>query len=252
VIRRAVRLALGALGVATAGLAAVVAAEVALDHRWRVRRTRVSLPARATSVPQRGLTPLLPPVAESPAPPCAPRRRPRAFAPLRLAALALGWAGAGAALTLLGALAVSFAFGYRSMTVMSGSMAPAIETGDVVVNRPIAPGDARVGDVVTFREPGSGERFITHRVRRITRRGGRVTFITKGDANTGTERWTIAGSGEIGRVDFRLPGLGYALFWTSGRYAIIALVTVPVLLLGVMTVVRIWRPREKVARGVPA
>ena len=274
-IRRAVRLALGALGVATAGLAAVVAAEVALDHRWRVRRSRISLTSEqqkgqtpllppvaespvsaaipAATVPQKGQTPLLPPVAESPSPaPAAPRRLRRAPAPRRRAARAHAWTAAGAALTLLGALAVSFAFGYRSMTVMSGSMAPAIETGDVVVNRPIAPGDARVGDVVTFREPGSGERFITHRVRRITRRGGRVTFITKGDANTGTERWTIAGSGEIGRVEFRLPHLGYALFWTRGRYAIIALVTIPVLLLGVMTVVRIWRPREKVARGVPA
>ena len=36
---------------------------------------------------------------------------------------------------------------------MSGSMQPAIHTGDVVVDESIAPAEARVGDVVTFKDP---------------------------------------------------------------------------------------------------
>lgn len=195
--------------------------------------------------PREVATPAVPPTP-------AALPRPRTRRPLRLAGLMLGWTAAGLVLTLLAALLASFALGYRSMTVMSGSMEPAIHTGDVVVNRPIAPLEARVGDVITFREPGSGSRFITHRVRRVTARGGRVTFITKGDANTGTERWTIPAGGELGRVQFRLPRLGYALFWTHGRYAILALITIPALLLGATTVARIWRSPGKVSRGAPA
>lgn len=186
--------------------------------------------------------PLPPP--PRPEPPAAPGRGPRLARLARPAGLATGWMVAAALATLLVALLASFALGYRSMTVMSGSMEPAIRPGDVVVNRRIQPLEARVGDVITFREPGS-RRFITHRVRRITARGSRVTFVTKGDANTGTERWSVPASGEIGRVRFRLPGVGYALFWTHGRYAILALITIPALLLGAITVARIWRPPGK-------
>lgn len=280
-IRRVTRLALLLAGIAATALAAVVAGSLALDHRLRVRRTRAAVPplrsapvlagAAATAPvppPRRAAIPagaapaaLVPPRRlAAPAAP-APReaaasgaRRPRTPTPVRLAGLAVGWAVAGVGLTLLAALAVSCVAGYRSMTVMSGSMEPAIQTGDVVVNRPIAPLDARVGDVVTFREPGSGARFITHRVRRVSARAGKVTFVTKGDANTGTERWTIPADGEIGRVQFRLPHLGYALFWTRGRYAILGLVTIPALLLAAMTVARIWRSpaKVKVSRGAAA
>ena len=145
---------------------------------------------------------------------------------------------------LLALLAFSYATGFRSMTVMSGSMQPAVRTGDVVVNRPVAPVEARVGDVITFRDPAGGG-FITHRVRRVSVRGGTVTFVTKGDANTGSERWMIPADGEIGRVDYRLPRLGYALFWTRGTHARLTLVTIPALLLGLLLVAEIWRPRRK-------
>ena len=247
-IRRPARLVLLVAGVAAGALAAVVGASLALDHRVRVRRSRGTSPRRPEPPPAPAPAP---PAPAAPAPAAPPARR-RAPAPLRLSGLVLGWAAAGLVLTLLAALLVSFAAGYRSMTVMSGSMEPAIRTGDVVVNRPIAPLEARVGDVVTFREPGAGSRFITHRVRRITARGGRVTFITKGDANTGTERWTMPAGGELGRVQFHLPRLGYALFWTRGRHAILILITIPALLLGAMTLARIWRSPGEVSRGAPA
>jgi signal peptidase len=132
-------------------------------------------------------------------------------------------------------------------------MEPAIATGDVVVNRPIAPLDARVGDVITFRDPGDASRFITHRVRHIRARDGRVAFVTKGDANNSTERWAVPVDGEIGRVDYRVPRLGYALFWTRGRYAKLGLITIPALLLGAMTLGRIWGLRRRdLSRGLTA
>ena len=43
--------------------------------------------------------------------------------------------------------------GSRRFAVLSGSMEPTIATGDVVVVDKIAPLEARVGDVVTFRSP---------------------------------------------------------------------------------------------------
>ena len=174
------------------------------------------------------------------------RRRSRLRSAAGLTWLFASRAAAGFALTLLALLALSYATGFRSMTVMSGSMEPAVHTGDVVVNRPVVPLDARVGDVITFRDPAGGG-FVTHRVRRVNARGGTVTFVTKGDANTGSERWTTPADGEIGRVEYRLPRLGYALFWTRGTHARLMLVTVPALLLGLLLVAEIWRPRRREA-----
>lgn len=231
-----------------AAVLVLVAVSLAVDQRRHARRARARPPVTAPP-PGVRCAPLPPAAAPAPDPP-APAAGPPAR-PLRLAGLLLAWAAVGLAVTLLVALAGSFAFGYRSMTVMSGSMEPAIHTGDVVVNRPIAPAEARVGDVVTFREPGSGSRFITHRVRRVVVRGGRVAFVTKGDANTGMERWSVSAGGEIGRVAHRLPYAGYGLFWARGPLAALVLIAIPGVLLGGLTLVRIWRPAQEAPSGVP-
>ena len=51
------------------------------------------------------------------------------------------------------AIAVPLAFGARPYTVLTGSMEPTISPGDVVIDERISPLEARVGDVVTFRDP---------------------------------------------------------------------------------------------------
>ena len=163
--------------------------------------------------------------------------------PLRWSAQAVLAGLAGLAAGLLLAAGAPLVFGYHSFTVMSGSMEPAIATGDVVVNRPIAPLEARIGDVVTFSDPDTPERLITHRLRRIQVRGRTAQMVTKGDANNTVERWTVAVDGKIGRVAFRVPKLGYALAPTRTRYGQLLLLGLPALLLGVYELVRIWRPR---------
>lgn len=165
----------------------------------------------------------------------APPRR------LRIAAL---WAVAGLGLGLAAAATVPALFGYQSLTVLSGSMEPTVHTGDVVVVERIAPTEARIGDVVSFRDPEDPTRVLTHRVRELRVEGGTVRFVTKGDANTGTERWQVASGGTIGRVAYRLWALGYALHWLQGRLARLVLLVIPALLLGLHEIRRIWRPRR--------
>ena len=155
----------------------------------------------------------------------------------RLAALAaLGFA---AAIAL--AVTVPTLLGLQSFTVLSGSMEPAIGTGDVVVVRKIDPLDARVGDVVTFRSPDDPTRMITHRVRRIEASGGLARFVTQGDANTGSEEWTVPTNGVIGRVEYRVPKLGYVTSRVSSTLGRFAFLVVPAVLLAVIELRRIWR-----------
>jgi signal peptidase I len=170
----------------------------------------------------------------------------------RQIARGLGWAGLGVAALLVAAIALPLAFGARPQTVLTGSMEPAIAPGDVVIDERIEPTEARVGDVVTFRDPADQGKLITHRVQRIRRAGSHLWFITQGDANNTTERWRIAADGELGRVVYTVPWVGHAAVITHTPLGLLALLIVPLLLLALDELLRIWRPpREATHHGAP-
>jgi signal peptidase I len=174
-------------------------------------------------------------------------RSARALPALRFARGALrfvAYVAAGFAAGIALALAAPLAFDARPLVVLSGSMEPALDTGDVSIVRSISPLDARPGDVVTFRDPSNSERLITHRVRTMRAQGDAVVFVTRGDANDGTERWRVAATGEIGRVAYRIPKLGWVLMYARSKGLFIALLGVALALLLVLELTAIWRPEE--------
>ena len=172
--------------------------------------------------------------------------------PLQLALRTLGYAALGLVLGIVAAIALPFVAGERPYTVLSGSMEPAIGTGDIVVVQRISPADADVGDVVTFSDPRSSERLITHRVRSSRRRGSQIDFVTKGDANNTVERWRIPSDGVISRVRYRVPEVGRLAMLTRTRGGLLLFVLGPLLLLGIHEVVRIWRPQKEPTGDLPA
>jgi signal peptidase I len=179
-----------------------------------------------------------------------PAPHTRSFA--RYLGLGALWTVGGLVLCLLLAGAAPLALGDHSYVVRSGSMTPAIETGDVVVAQPIDPLSARVGQIVAFKDPDGSGRLLSHRVRAVHRNGTEVSFVTQGDANTGQERWSVPVDGQIGRVLYRIPKIGWALVWTQVPAGQVGLIVIPALLLIGFALARIWRgPRER-RSGVPA
>jgi signal peptidase len=152
------------------------------------------------------------------------------------------WTVGGVLFGICMAVTIPFFFGTKSLTVLSGSMEPTIHVGDIVVVRQIPAVEARIGDIVTFRDPADRTRLITHRVRSISVANGSVQFATKGDANTSIEQWSISKGGTIGLVVYRVPRLGYVLFYVHGALGRLLLVVVPALLLGAYEIWRIWDP----------
>jgi signal peptidase len=150
------------------------------------------------------------------------------------------WSAIGLVLGAMLAAAGPLAIGDRPYVVRSGSMAPTIDTGDIVVTKPISPLHAQVGDIVTFRDPIHHGRLLCHRVRSVHRAGRHVSFITQGDANSARERWKVQADGRIGVVLYRLPKLGYALSWTGTRAGQMGLIAVPAVLLCWSILGRIW------------
>jgi signal peptidase I len=150
----------------------------------------------------------------------------------------------GFAIGIALALAAPLAFDARPLVVLSGSMEPALRTGDVSVVRSIAPLDARTGDIVTFRDPDNADRLITHRVRAMRVQGDAVVFRTRGDANNISERWRVPANGEIGRLMYRIPKLGWVLSYARSKGVFVLLLGGALALLLVLELTAIWRPEE--------
>jgi signal peptidase I len=142
--------------------------------------------------------------------------------------------------------------GYQSFTILSGSMEPAIGTGDVILVRSISPLEAEIGDVVTFRSPDEPAKIISHRVRSMQVGDGVVRFVTRGDANTGVERWQVPAKGRIGQVAVHVPKLGYVTNRIGSRFGKLAFLVLPALVLLVSELLRIWRPKSEGENRAPA
>lgn len=116
-----------------------------------------------------------------------------------------------AALAGFGLLAVGpHVLGYRTATMLTGSMAPAIEPGDIVVAVQRPAGQVAVGDVITYHIPVEDHRVETHRVVEVTRTDeDAVAVRTKGDANKGADPWTAVLEGDqVWEVKAVVPYVG--------------------------------------------
>jgi signal peptidase len=136
------------------------------------------------------------------------------------------------------------AIGWRPYTVLTGSMRPSIQPGDVVMDRPVAVADMHVGDVVTFSDPSRQGKLVTHRVRSVAH-GQLVTIVeTRGDANTTSERWQVQTKERVGRVVYVLPKIGHVATLVRNPLGIVLLVVLPVLGLGFLALRSIWNDDE--------
>lgn len=97
--------------------------------------------------------------------------------------------------------------GYRLMTVLSGSMKPLLEPGDIILIRTVNHRNIRVGDVVTYKIKQS--LLVTHRITHINKKSNELMFKTKGDANNVEDENVVSQSQLIGLMIFCIPYGGY-------------------------------------------
>ncbi len=132
---------------------------------------------------------------------------------------------------------VSGVAGYRPFTIISGSMVPTIDVGDMVI---VDMGDKSLetGDIAAYMLEG---RVVVHRV--VSTSSG--VYITKGDALDEADSWIVSREMVIGKVVYTLPKLGMLSIYLGKalehiRYlAVAALALVPTYL-GIR---RYWKKR---------
>ena len=119
---------------------------------------------------------------------------------------------------------------YDGYYVTSDSMYPAIRKGDLVFTKEVAFEDVEVGDVLTFTREGS-EKWFSHRVVRI--KESEKAFRTKGDNNNVEDPGYTPYDAVVGRVEKKMPLIGFLPMMLATTWGKVVLVLVYVLYIAV-------------------
>lgn len=99
---------------------------------------------------------------------------------------------------------------YPIAAITSGSMWPALHTGDLIFIQGVAKEDLKVGDIVVWKNPNG---FTIHRVVELNDN----TLVTKGDANFKNDD-PVAYSNVVGRT--------YQVFGANARLPYLGIITI--------------------------
>jgi signal peptidase len=122
----------------------------------------------------------------------------------------------------------------RSYVVLSGSMQPTMEPGDVIIVDAVEAEAVEPGQIVTFRE--SANSVTTHRVVEKVQADGGMALRTKGDDNEEPDQDLVRGQDLVGRVmsvggtPIVIPYVGQVIETARTEFGVYALVFVPLTL----------------------
>ena len=119
------------------------------------------------------------------------------------------------------------------LIVLTDSMYPKIEKGDLIIGRAEAPENIKVGDVISFFDPaGNGTTVVTHRVIEIVEEDGQIAWKTQGDNNNTEDRLAVTADRLVAVWEgTRLPGFGNVALFMQSTPGLIICVICPILLL---------------------
>ncbi|VAW09661.1 hypothetical protein MNBD_ACTINO02-1163, partial [hydrothermal vent metagenome] len=104
-------------------------------------------------------------------------------------------------------------FGYQPSVLMSGSMSPVLEAGDVVLFEGIDPTEVGIGNVILFETPGRPDVLTAHRVTAVDSAAQLIT--TQGDANRGVDSNRVPFDSVKGFGRIAVPLIGLPTMWLA-------------------------------------
>jgi signal peptidase len=146
------------------------------------------------------------------------------------------------------------AFGHPILVVLSGSMSPAIKTGDLIFDNGVSAETATKlhrGQIITFYDQPGSKTVITHRIVKVVHRGGQVLYQTKGDSNNAPDATLRPASTVIGTYAGKVPRGGYFLS-NLHKPMVLGLLLAAPLLWFVAEPLRRWAREEDEPEGDPS
>lgn len=118
------------------------------------------------------------------------------------------------------------------LIVLTDSMYPEIDGGDLIICDTVDAKDVKVKDVISFFDPaGNGTSVVTHRVVEILEEDGKLYFRTRGDNNNTVDKKLVPEENLVGMYQWRIPGAGSVAMFMQSTAGLIVCVVLPIILL---------------------
>ncbi len=122
--------------------------------------------------------------------------------------------------------------GFLPLIVLTDSMYPDIESGDLIICHTAEAEDVKVGDVISFFDPaGNGTSIVTHRVLEIVQEDGQLNWRTKGDNNNTEDKMLVPADKLVGIYRSRIPGAGNIAMFMQSSTGLVVCVILPIVVL---------------------
>lgn len=122
--------------------------------------------------------------------------------------------------------------GFRIFNIVTGSMIPKYEVGDVLISKAINPSEIKVGDDIVYqgKEGTFAGKIVTHQVIDIESENGIYKFHTKGLAND--EEDPIVSQEQVsGKIIYKVKSLSYISRLISNLYSFYFIIFIPMAIL---------------------
>lgn len=118
------------------------------------------------------------------------------------------------------------------LIVLTDSMHPKIESGDLIICNTAEAEDIKVNEVISFFDPaGNGTSIVTHRVIEIVEEDGEIYFRTRGDNNNTEDKELVPAENLVGVYKMRIAGAGHIAMFMQSTAGLIVCVVLPIILL---------------------
>lgn len=146
-------------------------------------------------------------------------------------------------------------FGVSPVIVLSGSMYPTFDAGDMIILEKVDPDEIAEGDVICYFFENDKESAITHRVVEVQEQadGSRI-FVTRGDANNTEDRLAVTPDMIQGRyTGVYIAGLGNVAVFLQSPLGMVICIVCPLALIFLWDGVRRGvssKKRKQATRGM--
>lgn len=97
------------------------------------------------------------------------------------------------------------------LVVVSGSMVPTLNVGDIIFIKGVPADKIDVGTIIVFHSPREYDTLVVHRVVQKIDKSGTVYFKTRGDFNRYADDWLVPNDSVVGAFSARIPYVGVAV-----------------------------------------
>jgi len=136
-------------------------------------------------------------------------------------------------------------------TILTTSMVPEIQAGDIVITLKNMDGVYKEKDVITFVSEGNMTKgvTITHRIIKKELINYINYYYTKGDANNTADTSPVSSSNVVGKVILKIPKAGYIQQFMVSKFGWLVVVVFPCMAIIVYDVIKIFEKMFRINKN---